>query len=127
MARALALGADCSNSARGFMFAVGCIQAQACHTGKCPTGVTTQDPKRQAALHVPDKAERVASFHQNTLKALAELLGAAGLQHPTELRPPPIARHLTTGQVRVLSAVFPALEKAAISACKFRNTIFRTS
>lgn len=127
MARALALGADWCNSARGFMFAVGCIQAQACHTGKCPTGVTTQDPKRQAALHVPDKAERVASFHQNTLKALAELLGAAGLQHPTELRPHHIARRISNGEVRVLSALFPDLEKGELLEGKFRNTIFRTA
>jgi hypothetical protein len=47
IARAMALGADWCNSARGFMFALGCIQAQACHTGQCPTGVTTQDAKRQ--------------------------------------------------------------------------------
>ena len=50
IARAMALGADWCNSARGFMFALGCIQAQACHTGHCPTGVTTQDPVRQQAL-----------------------------------------------------------------------------
>ena len=127
MARAMALGADWCNSARGFMFAVGCIQAQACHTGKCPTGVTTQDPKRQAALHVPDKAERVASFHRNTLKALAELLGAAGLMHPNELRPHHIARRISTGEVRVLSALFPDLEKGELLEGKFRNTIFRTA
>ena len=75
----MALGADWCNAARGFMFAVGCIQAQSCHTGQCPTGVTTQDPLRQRAIVVPDKAERVASFHRNTLHALAELVAAAGL------------------------------------------------
>ncbi|MFX8090373.1 glutamate synthase-related protein, partial [Acinetobacter baumannii] len=77
--RLMALGADWCNSGRGFMFALGCIQAQACHTGHCPTGVTTQDPQRQRALVVPDKAQRVANFHQNTLKALKELVEAAGL------------------------------------------------
>ena len=56
--------------ARGFMFALGCIQAQTCHTGQCPTGVTTQDPLRQQALVVPDKAERVFNFHRSTLHAL---------------------------------------------------------
>ncbi|MBX7020404.1 FMN-binding glutamate synthase family protein, partial [Providencia rettgeri] len=91
MARIMALGADWCNSARGFMFAVGCIQAQACHTDKCPTGVATQDPQRQKALVVDDKSLRVASFHGNTLKALAELLGAAGLEHPDQLRPHHIA------------------------------------
>src|SRR5690606_13422242 len=127
MARVMALGADWCNSARGFMFAVGCIQAQACHTGKCPTGVTTQDPKRQAALDVPDKSERVAGFHRNTLNALAELLGAAGLMHPGELRPHHIARRIPNGEVRVLSALFPDLEKGELLEGKFRNTIFRTA
>ena len=87
MARVLALGADWCNAARGFMFAVGCIQAQQCHTGRCPTGVTTQDPLRQRAIVVPDKAERVASFHRETVKALAELIAAAGLENPKDIRP----------------------------------------
>ncbi|WP_127901108.1 FMN-binding glutamate synthase family protein [Solirhodobacter olei] len=87
MARVMALGADWCNAARGFMFALGCIQAQSCHTGQCPTGVTSPDPARQRALVVPDKAERVKNFHRNTLHALAELIAAAGLEHPAELRP----------------------------------------
>lgn len=87
MAKVLALGADWANSARGFMFAVGCIQAQACHTNHCPTGVTTQDPKRQRALNVMDKSERVYRFHKNTMKALGEMSGAAGLDHPREFLP----------------------------------------
>ncbi len=82
IAKALALGADWANSARGFMFAIGCIQAQACHTNHCPTGVTTQDPRRYRALVVPDKAERVANFHRNTVKALGDMTAAAGLTHP---------------------------------------------
>ncbi len=127
MARVMALGADWCNSARGFMFAIGCIQAQACHTGKCPTGVTTQDPQRQKALVVSDKSLRVASFHRNTLKALAELLGAAGLQHPDELRPHHIAKRIANGEVRVLSALFPDLEKGELLEGKFRQTIFRTA
>ncbi len=82
IAKALALGADWANSARGFMFSIGCIQAQACHTNCCPVGVATQDPIRQRALVVPDKATRVANFHRNTLKALGEMTGAAGLDSP---------------------------------------------
>ena len=50
MARAMAIGADWCNSARGFMFALGCIQSLSCHTDRCPTGVTTQDPTRNRAL-----------------------------------------------------------------------------
>src|SRR5262249_602743 len=92
--RTLALGAAWCNSARGFMFALGCIQAQSCHTGKCPTGVTAQDPKRFRALVVPDKSERVFNFHQNTLNALKELLAAAGLSHPSELGPEHVIRRV---------------------------------
>ncbi|WP_375342071.1 FMN-binding glutamate synthase family protein [Yoonia tamlensis] len=87
IARALSLGADWCNSARGYMFAIGCIQAQACHTNHCPVGVTTQDPLRQKALNVPNKAQRVARFHANTLKALGEIAGAAGLSDPSGFLP----------------------------------------
>ena len=100
IARAMALGADWCNSARGFMFAVGCIQSQSCHTDKCPTGVATQDPIRQRAIDVPDKAERVASFHRETLKALAELVAAAGLTHPGEFRPHHFFRRAAPDRVR---------------------------
>ncbi len=86
MARIMAIGADWCNSARGFMFAVGCIQAQSCHTGACPTGVATQDPARGRAIDVPSKADRVASYHRNTVIALSELVAAAGLPHPRDLR-----------------------------------------
>jgi glutamate synthase domain-containing protein 2 len=85
--RAFALGADYVNIARGFMFSVGCIQARACHTNQCPTGVATQSQWRQRALVVDDKAARVANFHHNTLHAVAEVVGAAGLYHPEDLRP----------------------------------------
>ena len=87
IARTLALGADWANSARGFMFSIGCIQAQACHTNHCPTGVATQDKQRQRALVVPDKAQRVLNFHRNTLKALGDMTGAAGLTHPLQFLP----------------------------------------
>jgi glutamate synthase domain-containing protein 2 len=92
LARLMALGANWCNSARGFMFAIGCIQAQTCHTGHCPTGVTTQDPLRQQALVVGDKADRVYHFHQNTLHALKELVQAAGVQHPNEINAHHIVR-----------------------------------
>ncbi len=85
--RTHALGADYVLSARGFMFTIGCLQSRACHTNHCPTGVATQDPDRQRALVVRDKAKRVANFHRNTMKALAEVLGAAGLSHPDALEP----------------------------------------
>jgi glutamate synthase domain-containing protein 2 len=103
IARAMALGADWCNSARGFMFALGCIQAQHCHTGTCPTGVATQDPLRQQALIVPDKMQRVLRFHQGTLEALKELVQAAGLRHPNEITAAHIVRRTAQHDVRLLS------------------------
>ncbi len=101
--RLMALGADWCNSARGFMFALGCIQAQHCHTGHCPTGVTTQDPLRQQSLVVPDKAERVFNFHQQTLHALQELVQAAGVNHPNEITAHHIVRRSSDNRVRSLA------------------------
>ena len=89
MARAMAIGADWCNSARGFMFALGCIQSLSCHTDRCPTGVTTQDPSRTRALVVPHKIERVYNYHHATLHALAELIAAAGLEHPQQIAADP--------------------------------------
>ena len=108
--RTLALGADWCNSARGFMFALGCIQSLSCHTDHCPTGVATQDPTRQKALVVSDKSARVANFHKNTLKALADILGAAGLSAPSELRPHHLVRRISKNQVKQASNLVPFLD-----------------
>ena len=108
IARMMALGADWCNSARGFMFALGCIQAQSCHTGRCPTGVTTQDPVRQRSLVVPDKAVRVYNFHQQTLHALQELLQAAGLQHPRDITAHHIVRRGSDHRVSSLAQLMPS-------------------
>nr|WP_294926256.1 FMN-binding glutamate synthase family protein [uncultured Flavobacterium sp.] len=75
---AIALGADMCNSARGFMFSLGCIQALRCHNNECPTGVATQDKMLMKGLVVTDKSDRVYHFHKNTLHAANELLAAAG-------------------------------------------------
>ena len=114
VARMMALGADWCNSARGFMFALGCIQAQSCHTGECPTGVTTQDPIRQQALHVPTKADRVFNFHQQTLLALKEIVQAAGLQHPGEISAHHIVRRIDESQVRLLANLVPQMAVGAL-------------
>ena len=116
--RAMALGADWCNAARGFMFALGCIQAQTCHTGDCPTGVTTQDPLRQKALVVPTKAERVFRFHENTLEALKELLQAAGLAHPNQITPAHIVRRTSDHQVKLLATLLPALRPGELIAAE---------
>jgi len=109
IARTIALGADWCNSARGFMFALGCVQSQSCHTDRCPTGVATQDELRQKALVVPYKIARVAHFHQNTLGALAQLIAAAGLTHPSQLKPHHLVRRVSPNQVKLVSALLPYL------------------
>lgn len=107
IARTLAIGADWVNAARGFMFAVGCIQSQSCHTGRCPTGVATQDAGRQKGLDPMDKSDRVYHFQKNTVKALAEILSAAGLSHPEQLGPEHIIRRIDASMVLPLSKVYP--------------------
>jgi glutamate synthase domain-containing protein 2 len=103
IASILAIGADWANAARGFMFAIGCIQSQSCHTNKCPTGVATQDPLRQRALVVPDKAQRVFNFHRSTLHALAEMLAAAGLEHPSQLEAKHLVRRMSATEIKLFS------------------------
>jgi glutamate synthase domain-containing protein 2 len=118
IARLMALGADWCNSARGFMFALGCIQAQSCHTGHCPTGVTTQDPVRMKALVVPNKADRVLMFHQKTLEALKELVQAAGLQHPRDITAAHIVRRVADHQVKLLVSLVPFVRPGALLAAE---------
>jgi glutamate synthase domain-containing protein 2 len=114
IARMMALGADWCNSARGFMFALGCLQAQTCHTGACPTGVATQDTQRQKALVVGDKTDRVFRFHQNTLHALQELVQAAGLKHPNDITASHIVRRVSDSDVRLLANQLPLVKPGAL-------------
>ncbi len=126
IARATALGADWCNSARGFMFALGCIQAQACHTGNCPTGVTTQDALRQRALDVPTKAQRVLNYHQQTLHALKELVQAAGLNHPHEITASHIVRRNSEHGVKLLANLLPFVQPGELLAGEMPHQVFRT-
>jgi glutamate synthase domain-containing protein 2 len=116
IARLMAIGADWCNAARGFMFALGCIQAQACHTGHCPTGVTAQDPLRQKALAVPNKAERVWRYHEHTLEALKELVQAAGLNHPNQITAHHIVRRTAEQEVRLLVNLLPFVKPGSLLA-----------
>lgn len=100
IASIMAIGADWVNSARGFMFAIGCIQAQSCHTNQCPVGIATQDKQRQSALDVPDKAQRVNNFHQNTMKALAEMIASSGLSHPEQIKPHHLAQRVNDREIK---------------------------
>ncbi len=110
IASVLAIGADWANAARGFMFAIGCIQSVSCNTNRCPTGVATQDLSLQSALVVPDKAERVYNFHRLTLKALADMLAAAGLTHPDQLRPHHLVRRVSATEIAQFSELHTFLK-----------------
>lgn len=100
LAAVLAIGADWVNAARGYMFALGCIQSMSCHTNRCPVGVATQDVKRSRALVVPDKAQRVWRYHERTVQALADMLAAAGLSHPEELLPHHLVHRVNNVEIR---------------------------
>lgn len=118
IAAVLAIGADWTNSARGFMFALGCIQSLSCHTNKCPTGVATQDMGRQRALVVTDKGPRVQHFHARTLHALADMLAAAGLTHPDQLMPHHLVHRVSTTDVRQFDEVHRFLAPGVLVAGK---------
>ena len=125
IARTMALGADWCNSARGFMFALGCIQSQSCHTGACPTGISTQDPRRQQALVVPTKADRVYNFHQTTLMALKELVQAAGLDHPGAITAAHIVRRTSDHEVKLLSNLLPFIQPGSLLAGNLTHSVYR--
>lgn len=114
IAAVMALGADWTNAGRGFMFAIGCIQSLSCHTNRCPVGVATQDPMRQRALVVPDKADRVHNFHRNTLGALSEMIAAAGLEHPSYLGPHHLVRRVSRTEIRMFSQLHIFLEEGEL-------------
>ncbi len=114
MAASIALGADWINSARGFMFSLGCIQSLNCHNNTCPTGIATSDKSRQHGLVVGDKAKRVYNFHKNTVAALMEVVGAAGCAHPSELTPRHIMHRVTTDIAQPSHRAYNLLERGAL-------------
>ena len=122
--RMFALGADGCNMARGFMFSIGCIQATVCHSGKCPTGVTTQDPGRYKALVVEDKDKRVAQFHANTMQTLKEAVEASGLTHPRDLRPDHLMIRVNSREVRSAASQYPWLATGALMGGEVNHPAF---
>ncbi|MCP5160924.1 MAG: FMN-binding glutamate synthase family protein [Hahellaceae bacterium] len=124
IARTLALGADWCNAARGYMFALGCVQSLSCHTGKCPTGIATQDPSRSRKLDVEDKSKRVYHFHKNTVDALADLIGAAGLNSPSELGPEHIVRRVSKNEVHSYLEMFPFLAPGDLLKGNVGHSVF---
>ncbi|GAB2767316.1 FMN-binding glutamate synthase family protein [Nocardioides salsibiostraticola] len=103
-------GADYTNSARAMMMAVGCIQAQACHTNKCPVGVATLDPRRTRALHVPDKTHRVAAYQRNTVDQAMQIVASMGCDSFEDLRPHMLRRRVIHGEILSYADLGDALE-----------------
>ena len=110
----MALGADIIYSARGMMFALGCIQALKCDSNKCPTGITTQDEGLMVGLVVEEKNKRVASFHEQTVKSLSQMIGAMGLHHTSELRPWHIMRRVSNSRVKQYDEIYRFLKEGEL-------------
>lgn len=106
----MALGADLCNSARGMMLALGCIQARRCNTNHCPTGVATSNENLMYGLVPSEKRVRVANFHRHTVHAFAELLGASGLAHASQISRGHIHRRISGDTVKTYAALFPTVE-----------------
>lgn len=112
----LSMEADLCNSARGMMLSMGCIQSLHYNTDHCPTGITTQQPALIKGLNVRDKRQRVANFHEETIKSIAKILAATGLSHTKELNRKHIFRRISQYQKvyppmvagNLLSAPFPS-------------------
>jgi len=105
----IALGADMCNAARAMMMATGCIQSKQCNANTCPTGVTTQNKRLQYGLVVADKRHRVANFHKNTLKSFLEMVGALGLDDPSDLRPAHLMRRVSVVEVKTFDKIYDYL------------------
>ena len=100
--------------ARPFMFALGCIQARDCASGRCPTGIATMDPERYRVLEVDRRAQRVANFHNNTLKVVSKMIGAAGISHPAYLTRMHIVRRLSSSEISTADQIFPNVGTGAL-------------
>jgi glutamate synthase domain-containing protein 2 len=103
-------GADFTNAARAMMFAIGCIQAQSCHTNTCPAGVATQDPRRARALHVDDKSVRVQRFQSATVNSSLKIIASLGVNGPAELRPHMLRRRVDPVTVRSYAELYEWLD-----------------
>lgn len=112
--RAVALGADTVNSARGMMFALGCVQSRSCNTDHCPTGIATQNPARNKALVVEDKAGRVANFHREMIKNLVELLAVCGLDSLEELEPGHINQRVKGTVIKNYAELYPVITSCCL-------------
>lgn len=107
VALSLATGADVVTTARGFMFALGCIQALQCHKNTCPTGVTTHNLRLQKGLDPADKSVRVASYHRQMIHDVEMIAHACGVPHARELKRHHVRLVMHNGQSTSLAALHP--------------------
>src|SRR5690606_34852314 len=106
----LCLGADATYAARSMMLALGCIQALRCNNNKCPAGVATQDPNLYKGVHIPTKRSRVKNFHNETLEALAHLVGAMGLSSAEELKRTHLHKRIEENKIKTYEEIYPSLK-----------------
>ncbi len=104
---ALCVGADFINTARGFMFSLGCIQALRCHQNTCPTGVTTHNKRLQRALVVEEKYLRVANYAMNMNKEIDMIAHSCGVRHSRELKREHVRIVQASGQSVALNMLYP--------------------
>lgn len=116
--KALALGADACYSARGMMFALGCIQALQCDSGRCPVGIATQDASLYQGLDAADKRVRVANFHKNTLIATMELMEACGFRHLQDVSPDKVFRRVDHGHTLSFADIYGLHEATGAVAAR---------
>jgi glutamate synthase domain-containing protein 2 len=109
-------GADYTNAARAMMFAVGCLQAQRCHTNACPVGVATQDPRRVRALDVADKSERVRRYQRATVRSAGRIMAAMGAREPVDLTPHRLLRRVGPTAVRSYAELYEWLAPGVLLA-----------
>lgn len=109
MLEKIAVGANAVNAGRSMMLALGCIQARSCNTNLCPTGIATQDPARERAVDVEEKALRVKNYHDRTIASFLELCGAMGLENPDDLAPEDLLRRTDNG-MRSFVEIYDDLE-----------------
>jgi glutamate synthase domain-containing protein 2 len=110
---ALCVGADFVNTARGFMFALGCIQALRCHTNTCPTGVTTHNKRLQRGLVIEEKYQRVANYAINLNTEIDMIAHSCGCRHARELRREHVRVVQTANQSIALNILYPYPEAIA--------------
>ncbi|MCP4410876.1 MAG: FMN-binding glutamate synthase family protein [Gammaproteobacteria bacterium] len=110
----LSLGADICHSARGMMFALGCVQALQCNKNTCPTGIATQDPNLYRALDVANKKERIKNFHNETLKNVVEILSAIGIRHTAELNRVNVYRRVSETEIKRFDEIYPYVKEGEL-------------